>query len=138
MKNRYRVYPRTKGGTYYIEDSITREQKSLFTKDKQEAEAIGFARNQAAAQPALNVAMAKAYLKGKSPEFNTRTWQDVMNDKEEHYRHHGSKNTLKRWQKVCRSAPFAALRNMVLIETESGHFLNTLRHSKAGVSGAAP
>jgi len=65
MKSRYRVYPSTKGGTYYIEDTITRVQKSLFTKDKKEAEAILFARNLAATQPALNMAMAKAYLKAK-------------------------------------------------------------------------
>ena len=53
-----------------------------------------------------------------------------MGDKQEHYRHHGKQSTLKRWEKACRCAPFAALRGLVLIE----HFLKALRYPQAGAS----
>lgn len=134
MKNRYRLYRRNKRGNYYLHDEVTGKQQSTRTKDKAEAQALCVARNQAVAQPALNVSMAKAYLSGKSPELATRTWQSVMDDKAAHYEQQGARTTLKRWQRVCRSAPFSNLRNIVLIETESDHFLKVLRHTQAGVS----
>ena len=67
QKQRFRLYRRN--GTYYTHESDTGKQISLRTKT------IGMvaARNQAAAQPVLNVAMAKVYLSAKSPELLTRT-----------------------------------------------------------------
>jgi hypothetical protein len=71
MENRYRVY-RRENGIYYIEDVVTKQQESLRTRHKKKALALLIARNQAAAQPALNVTMAKAYLSGRSPELSKR------------------------------------------------------------------
>jgi len=59
-KQQYKMFKRS--GTYYIEDKDTGKQTSLFTKDKGEAITLFAAKNQAASQPVLNVAMAKVYL----------------------------------------------------------------------------
>ena len=64
MKRRYILYRRKLGGTFYVEDTQTRKQESLGTKDRREAETLLNARNEAARQPHLNLQIAKAYLAG--------------------------------------------------------------------------
>lgn len=61
MQERYRLYQR-ENGMFYLEERSTKKQESLRTKDKAEALGLAAARNQAHAQPALNVAMARTYL----------------------------------------------------------------------------
>ena len=60
----------------------------------------------------------------------TRTWEDVMRNMEEAY----TGSTLVRWQKQMRCEPFAALRKVPLLDTESSHFLTVLQHPRAGTS----
>ena len=50
MKNRFRLYRRKKGGTFYSHDSETGKQESLGTKDRAEATTLLNARELAAAQ----------------------------------------------------------------------------------------
>jgi site-specific recombinase XerD len=88
------------------------------------------AKNQAAAQPHLNRAMAKAYLSAKSPELLTRTWTDVM----EHYVASGVESTRDRKQRAFRSRPFAMLRTVKLMDTEAIHLLTVIEHKQAGNS----
>jgi integrase len=57
-----------------------------------------------------------------------------MADKEKHYASTGAVSTLKRWQKVCRSRPFALLHVLPLVETEGHHFMAVLRHADSGTS----
>ncbi|MEM1223627.1 MAG: tyrosine-type recombinase/integrase, partial [Verrucomicrobiota bacterium] len=132
MRNRYRLI--RKRGVFYFHDTVTGVRESARTRDKKAAGELLFAKNQAAKQPALNVAMARAYLSGKSPELAKRSWQDVMDAKENDYKSDGQASTLKRWQKVCRSEPFQIIRSLPLIETEGEHFRKVLRHTKAGTS----
>jgi len=47
MKRRYILYRRKLGGTFYVEDSHTRKQESLSTKDRRKAESLVNARNEA-------------------------------------------------------------------------------------------
>lgn len=129
MENRYRVY-RRENGIYYLEDVVTKQQESLRTRDKKKALALLVARNQAAAQPALNVTMAKAYLSGRSPELSKRNWNDVFEEMTTAY----DGSTKKRFGSFARSAPIQALKRVPLIETEASHFLNALRHPRAGSS----
>ena len=75
--------------------------------------------NQRAEQPLLNLAMAKVYLSAKSEVMLERTWNDVLVDMEQSYRG----PTLVRWRKVMKSAPFALLRSLRLLHTESTDFL---------------
>jgi hypothetical protein len=129
MENRYRLYRRSQA-IYYIEDVVTKRQESLRTRDRNKAVALLVARNQAIAQPALNVTMAKAYLSGRSPELSTRTWIDVFEEMTTAY----DGSTKKRFQSFAKSAPVQHLKRVPLIETESSHFLNTMRHPRAGSS----
>lgn len=133
MRNRFRLIHRG-NGYYYWHDTVTGERQSLETRDKVMANRLLMAKNQSFEQPALNLAMARAYLMGKSPQMVTRTWKDVMDAKEERYRHQGVVSTLKRWQKVCRSQPFQHILDRCLVETEPEHFLSVLHHPQAGTS----
>jgi len=129
MQERYRLYRRG-NGIYYLEEVATRKQESLKTKHRSEAMGLLSARNQASAHPTLNLALARTYLLGRSPELLTRTWKDVIADVEKSY--HGS--TLERWQRFAKSAPVNSLLKLPLVETEASHLLAVLRHPGAGSS----
>jgi integrase len=128
QRQRFRLYRRN--GTYYIQENDTGRQTSLLTKDRTEAAGIVAAKNQAAAQPILNVAMAKVYLSAKSPELLTRTWGELIELMMKGY----VGPTAVRWGKFRRSAPMRMLENLPIYLTESTHLLAVLEHRKAGVS----
>lgn len=129
MHAKYRVFKRN--GVYYTEDKETRHQISLRTKCRAEAEQIVAAKNQAAAQPVLNLTMARTYLTVSAPEMMTRTWMDVMKEIEAGYA--TSPPSLKRWRKFMRSEPLKALVNLPLLMTENTQLLAAMRHERAGV-----
>lgn len=133
MQERYWLFRRG-NGVYYLQDRTTGKQYSLKTKEKAQAKQLAAGRNQSAQQPALNMAMARAYLMAKSPQMVSRTWGQVMEEMAERYRHQGTASTLKRWQKVCRSQPFRLIAGCCLIETEPEHFMAVLQHGRAGNS----
>lgn len=54
MKNRFWLYRRKKGGTFYAHDSEIGKQESLGTKDRAEATTLLNARNESFRQPQLN------------------------------------------------------------------------------------
>ena len=65
MKTRFRlIYRGERGSTFYCVDSETGRRFSLKTKDRDAAEQIVLAKNQALRQPVLNLQIAKAYLAG--------------------------------------------------------------------------
>jgi integrase len=129
MQDRYRLYRRD-NGIYYLEDVSAKKQESLRTKNRSAALGLVAARNQASQQPALNLALARTYLLGRSPELVSRTWADVIADVEKGY--HGA--TLDRWQRFAKSPPLHSLHNIPLLETEASHLLTVLRHPRAGTS----
>ena len=130
MQNKRYTKFRRKGGVYYAEETQTGKQISLNTKDKDEALGLLAAKNQAAAQPILNVAMAKVYLSAKSPELLTRTWGELIQLMAEGY----TGPTAARWRKFAICAPTKMLVNLPIYITEATHFLAVLDHKKAGVS----
>jgi integrase len=129
VQKKFRLHRRN-NGTYYAEDRETGARTSLGSKDKEEAEDLLCAKNQAAAQPAFNREMAKVYLRAQDPSFCTRTWQDVADVIDAAYQ--GS--TKKRFAKFVRSKPMIVLRKVRLVDTTAEHILATLAHPKAGVS----
>ena len=129
QRQRYRLF-RRKNGTYYSFENDTGRQTSLFTKDRGEAAGLLAAKNQATAQPILNVAMAKVYLSAKSPELLTRTWGELIDVVMKGY----TGPTAVRWGKFRRSAPMRMLENLPIYLTEANHLLAVLEHKKAGVS----
>src|SRR2546426_1146123 len=121
MKNRFWLFRR--GQTYYVEDSLTHKQESLGTKDGSEARQLREAKNIAAGQPSLGVALAKAYLSSHDPRIGRRTWTDVMKE----LASHGKTQTQERCHRAMRSRPFNRIRHRPLIETTSDDFLEVLR-----------
>src|ERR1035437_9617521 len=61
MKRRFILYRRKLGGTFYVEDTETRKQESLGTKDHAEAMSLLNARNESVRQPQLNLHIASFF-----------------------------------------------------------------------------
>ncbi|MFO1515132.1 MAG: hypothetical protein U1F83_19890, partial [Verrucomicrobiota bacterium] len=123
MKRRFIIYRRKLGGVFYIEDTKTRKQESLSTKDRAEATALLNARNEAARQPQLNLLIAKAYLAGTDSGVSTRTWQNAFDAIIEHKK----KATRERWERGARQEAFDLIRKLVIIETQAEHLLACMK-----------
>jgi hypothetical protein len=128
MKRRFIIYRRKQGGVFYVEDTKTRKQESLGTKDRSEATTLLNARNEATRQPQLNLQIAKAYLAGTDSGVSTRTWQNAFDAIIEHKR----KTTKERWERGARQKAFDLIRKLVIIETQAEHLLSRLRITRAG------
>lgn len=77
--SRFIAFPRwDRRGVYYIEDTQTKRQSSLRTKDKEEANRIVNARNEAEKTPEINRKIAMAYMAATDSKMAARTWQDVF------------------------------------------------------------
>lgn len=120
MKQRYRLFPR--GPVFYVEDTTTGKQESLKTKDRMEARRLLAAKNEAHAQPALNLQIARAYLSAVDPEVRTRTWQHVMNAMA--LTKQG--DTLVRWNRAVKDEAFNKMRHLTLLETRAEHLLQAM------------
>jgi integrase len=94
------------------------------------ARRLAVARNQAADRPALNIAMARAYLTDRSPLMAKRTWETVMTAVAKC----GGAATQQRCLRAMQSEPFKPLRKIRLVETDSQMFFEVLHHKKAGTS----
>jgi integrase len=123
MKTRFILYRRKVGGGFYIEDTKTRKQESLGTKDRAEATALLNARNEAARQPQLNLLIAKAYLAGTDSGVSTRTWQNAFDAITQHKR----ETTKERWERGARQEAFDLIRKRVIIETQAEHLLACMK-----------
>ena len=71
MKSRYRLFLRRKS-VYYAFDDTTKTFTSLKTKDKAEAARLLVAMNEAGHQPAMNLSLARVYLRHSDPLVSTR------------------------------------------------------------------
>ncbi len=123
MKRRYILYRRKLGGTFYVEDTETRKQESLGTKDRAEATALLNARNESVRQPQLNLHIAKAYLAGTDSGVSTRTWQNALDAIIETK----SGPTQDRWQRAAREKALDQIRHRVIIETQAEHLFACLK-----------
>ena len=123
MKNRYRLYRRTKGGVFYVHDSTTGKQESLGTRDRAEATTLFHSRNESFRQPHLNLLIAKAYLAGSDSGVSTRTWQNALDANIETK----SGSTKDRWQRAAKDKAFDLIRNRVILETQAEHLLACLK-----------
>ncbi len=121
MKNRFTMFRR--GTMFYCEDRETGQQKSLRTSDGVEARKIIQAKNEAVAQPLMNLVMAKAYLSAQDPKMITRTWADVM----ERFCNRSNDNTRMRHERVVRTKPMQFLKCKRLIETTADDFFEALK-----------
>jgi integrase len=121
MSTRYWIFRRK--GVFYYEDTYSRKQFSLRTRDRLEAETLLAAKQEAACQPQLNLQMARVYLSASDPVASTRTWGEVietiidMKDGE----------TYRRWRVAAKDKAFAELEKLKLLDTRAEHFLRVLK-----------
>jgi len=122
MKQRFILFRRT--GVFYCEDTTTRKQTSLHTKDRDGALRVLHARNEAELQPAINLQIARAYLTASDPQVATRNWQFVMDEAAKLK----EGPTSERWTRAMRDMAFDSLRKLTVLETRSVHFLRVLEN----------
>jgi hypothetical protein len=122
MKRRFILYRRKLGGTFYVEDTQTRKQESLGTKDRAEAMSLFNARNESVRQPRLNLQIAKAYLAGTDSGVSTRTWQQALDAIVETK----SGSTQDRWRRAAKETALDHIRHRVILETQAEHLLACL------------
>lgn len=125
MSDKFRIFCRA-SGVWYLEDTETRHQASLRTRDKAEAKRLLQAKNEACRQPAINIQIARAYLTASDPTLVTRTWQEVM----ELLVQTKSGPNQYRWQRAVQDRSFDHIRQIPLIETRAEHFLKVLTVGK--------
>jgi integrase len=120
MQTRFTLFRR--GAVFYCEDRSSGQQKSLRTKNENEARKLVQARNDAASQPLLNLFLAKTYLAAVDPKLVLRTWDDALRrfcDRE-------NPATRMRHERVARTRPMQYLKNKRLIETTADDILHAI------------
>jgi integrase len=120
MKNRFWLFRRS--GVFYLEDSQTRKKESLRTRDRRETVRLRDARNDAAQNPNLGIALAKAYLSARDAKIAERTWQDVLDA----FCARGKPQTQAHRKRVAGCKPFHFIRSRKLLETTAVDFLAML------------
>jgi integrase len=120
MKSRFILFRRA--GVFYSEDTTTRKQHSLRTKDEAEALTLLHSKNEAHRQPVLNLHIARTYLTATDPEVAKRTWQTAMDELTKTK----TGNTHHRHVTAMKDKAFDAIRDVPILETQFSHFLKTL------------
>jgi integrase len=120
MKPAHRLFKR--GKFFYAEEINTGRQESLQTADRQEAQRLLLARNEASNNFKLTLAVGRAYLAATDPGILTRTWSDVM----EVMCKRGAPSTQKRCRRGMQSRAFDLIRGKVIAETTAADFLTVL------------
>ena len=123
MKRRFILYRRKRGGMFYLEDTQSKKQESLHTKNRADAVSVLNARNESTRQPQLNLQIAKAYLSGTDSSVTTRTWQTAI----ESLTNSKSGANQHRWRIAARDKAFAPLLPRVIIETPGELLLNVIQ-----------
>jgi integrase len=122
MKQRFILYRRS-NGKFYAEDTVTRKQSSLKTRDEAEALTLLHSKNEAFRQPVLNLQIARAYLSASDAEVAKRTWQVPMNE----MTMTKIGPTLERYERAMLDKAFDMIRELPILETRAEHFLKVLR-----------
>lgn len=122
MKQRFILYRRN-NGKYYAEDTVTRKQSSLKTRDEAEALTLLHSKNEAFRQPVLNLQIARTYLSATDPNAAKRTWQTPMDEMTATK----TGETRVRYQRAMRDLAFDLIRRLPILETHAEHFLKVLR-----------
>jgi integrase len=129
MRHKYRLFRRS-SGIYFIQDNSTGKQMSLKTRNKQEAQTLLNAHNEANRQPFLNLQIARTYLMGTDPKMVTRTWREVM-DKIVTLK---QGPTRERWERAIQDCAYEGIRSLPLLETRADHFLKVLDTNKTSTN----
>jgi hypothetical protein len=129
MTNQFRLFQRA-SGVWYAENTTNRQQHSLRTHSKTEAERFLQATNEAHRMPAINLQIARAYITASDPELARRTWQEVMNGMVAARKGENG----RRWRVAIKDHNFDLLRKLPLLETRADHFLKVLADRKVSTN----
>ncbi len=112
-----------RGGIFYCVDKTPGKRTSLQTTNRDDAQQIVDAKNQAERQPVLNLHIAKAYLAGTDNGMNTRTWQHALDSLI------ASKLAANQqgWRIVAKNPELAPLLPRIIIETPGELLLKTMQ-----------
>ncbi len=110
------------GKYFYSENRTTGKQESLRTSNRDEANRLLSAKNEAANKNILALAVGQIYLNATDPALMTRTWADAIKIMVQR----GGKTTQDRTRRAFQSRPFDIIRHKVIHETHSTDFLNVL------------
>lgn len=131
MKKAYRMFKRKdRGNIYYIQENGANNPKSLGTTDRDEAQRLLDAENQARQTPALNLQLGKVYMTNADPKMAKRTWQEAMDD----LCTHGKESSQSRCAREMRSKAFDIIRNKPIIETTSEDLKAVLKRGGAATN----
>jgi hypothetical protein len=81
------------------------------------------AMNEAGKQPAMNLSLARVYLRHSDPLVTMRTWQKVLDE----IIALKTGPTQACWKSAAKDKAFDLIRDRILIETQAEHFLAVLR-----------
>jgi integrase len=113
---------------WYLHDKETDQRISLETKDKNRANELLVAHNEAAREPAFNLQKARVYLAASDPKVGTRTWENALNELIS-AKPAGSANR-HRWETFAKDKALKSLLPLVIIETRADQMLNVLTQGK--------
>jgi hypothetical protein len=125
MKAKYWLCKRN--NVFFSFDSANGQRLSLHTRDREEAQRILRAKNDAATQPAINISIAKAYLVGTDPKLVARTWGDAI----KHYCSKQKETTRVRMEREYNKPVYNLIRDRKLVETTADDFNAVLQASGA-------
>lgn len=126
---KYRLYLRA-NGIYYQEDTQTKAQVSLRTKNKHTAQEKLRAANESVAQPRLNLDLARIYLRAHDAEISNRTWAMVMAA----YSERGRESSRDRCRRGFAGKDFDAIRSLLIINTKAEDLLKVLATNKPSIN----
>jgi integrase len=115
---------------FYSVDKSSGKRTSLETNDKAEALRKIAVMNEASQQTAMNLSLARIYLRHSDPLVSERTWQTVL---DEIIRTKTGENQ-RRWVTMAKSKWLDPIRGRLLIETEGEHLLHVLQCGKVSVN----
>ena len=120
MKSRFTLVNRY--GYFYWQDSVTRQQGSLRTKNRGEATRLLNAKNEASDDPGLTLQIAKVYLAAADPALADRTWRNAAEALVK--TKHGE--NAQRWERALKDKALRRVLDLPLIQTRADHFLTAL------------
>lgn len=105
MKRKYRLFCR-KSGFFFCEDTTTRRQISLRTRDEDEALRLLNAKNESEYQCMFSKQIGRVYYMASDPQAVRRVWQNVMDEIVKTK----SGPTKERWLTANKDEPFDVIR----------------------------
>ncbi|HWZ93925.1 MAG TPA: tyrosine-type recombinase/integrase [Opitutaceae bacterium] len=111
-----------RGQVFYCEDTTTRQQVSLRTRDRGEALTLLHTKNEAYRQPLLNLQIARTYISATDPEIGKRTWQAAMDEMGKTK----TGPTLIRHHRAMLDQAFDLIRNRPILETQPSQLQKVL------------